>query len=171
LEPEEIILGDLPDSADNIVGEQLSPTRADVSPLSDQPRYKNAEEDDEYDEDLDLDELDPSTDASGLLSRRRRGLSLRNSNHEFHPHSHASNHPNHAETGGSAIPLTDQQQQQKMLLQCLLLEAGILFHSVFIGMALSVATGTSFVVLLVAISFHRKLNPQPLLSVVKPQNH
>jgi len=36
-----------------------------------------------------------------------------------------------------------------------LLEAGILFHSIFIGMALSVATGTAFVVLLVAISFHQ----------------
>jgi zinc transporter 1/2/3 len=36
-----------------------------------------------------------------------------------------------------------------------LLEAGILFHSIFIGMALSVATGTSFLVLLVAISFHQ----------------
>jgi zinc transporter ZupT len=37
----------------------------------------------------------------------------------------------------------------------MLLEAGILFHSVFIGMALSVAVGTSFIVLLVAISFHQ----------------
>lgn len=46
-------------------------------------------------------------------------------------------------------------QNKKLLLQCLLLEAGILFHSVFIGMALSVATGTSFIVLLVAISFHQ----------------
>ncbi|KAF1360641.1 Zinc/iron permease [Lizonia empirigonia] len=48
-----------------------------------------------------------------------------------------------------------EAQNKKLLLQCLLLEAGILFHSVFIGMALSVATGTSFVVLLVAISFHQ----------------
>ncbi|KAI9815653.1 MAG: hypothetical protein M1826_001962 [Phylliscum demangeonii] len=48
-----------------------------------------------------------------------------------------------------------QLEEKKLLLQCLLLEAGILFHSVFIGMALSVATGTSFVVLLVAISFHQ----------------
>ncbi|KAL4888120.1 Zinc/iron permease [Aspergillus ambiguus] len=47
------------------------------------------------------------------------------------------------------------QNPQRQLLQCLLLEAGILFHSVFIGMALSVATGTSFVVLLVAICFHQ----------------
>lgn len=47
------------------------------------------------------------------------------------------------------------QSQQKLLLQCLLLEAGILFHSVFIGIALSVATGTSFLVLLLAISFHQ----------------
>ena len=42
-----------------------------------------------------------------------------------------------------------------MLLQCLLLEAGILFHSVFIGMALSVSVGPPFVVLLIAISFHQ----------------
>lgn len=48
-----------------------------------------------------------------------------------------------------------EAQHKKQLLQCLLLEAGILFHSVFIGMAVSVATGTSFVVLLVAISFHQ----------------
>ncbi|KAF2088181.1 Zinc/iron permease, partial [Saccharata proteae CBS 121410] len=51
--------------------------------------------------------------------------------------------------------LSPSQQQQKQLLQCLLLEAGILFHSIFIGMALSVATGTAFLVLLVAISFHQ----------------
>ncbi|KAL8945909.1 MAG: hypothetical protein Q9222_007619 [Ikaeria aurantiellina] len=44
---------------------------------------------------------------------------------------------------------------QKLLLQCLLLEAGILFHSIFIGLALSLAVGTSFIVLLVAISFHQ----------------
>ncbi|KAI9367819.1 UV radiation resistance protein and autophagy-related subunit 14-domain-containing protein [Aspergillus egyptiacus] len=47
------------------------------------------------------------------------------------------------------------QNLQRQLLQCLLLEAGILFHSIFIGMAVSVATGTSFVVLLVAICFHQ----------------
>ncbi|KAI9669348.1 MAG: hypothetical protein M1831_000384 [Alyxoria varia] len=50
---------------------------------------------------------------------------------------------------------SDDQEAQRMLLQCLLLEAGILFHSIFIGMALSVATGTAFVVLLIAISFHQ----------------
>ncbi|KAI4171417.1 MAG: hypothetical protein LQ343_004273 [Gyalolechia ehrenbergii] len=44
---------------------------------------------------------------------------------------------------------------RKLLLQCLLLEAGILFHSIFIGLALSLAVGTSFIVLLVAISFHQ----------------
>lgn len=47
------------------------------------------------------------------------------------------------------------QPQQNLLLQCLLLEAGILFHSIFIGIALSVATGRTFVVLLLAISFHQ----------------
>jgi zinc transporter ZupT len=37
----------------------------------------------------------------------------------------------------------------------MLLEAGILFHSVFVGMAVSVSAGSAFVVLLVAISFHQ----------------
>lgn len=47
------------------------------------------------------------------------------------------------------------EEQKRMLLQCLLLEAGILFHSVFIGMALSVATGPPFIVFLIAIGFHQ----------------
>ena len=51
--------------------------------------------------------------------------------------------------------LTPQALQRKLLLQCLLLEAGILFHSVFIGMSVSVSTGPPFVVLLVAIAFHQ----------------
>ncbi|KAG8163232.1 hypothetical protein KVR01_006529 [Diaporthe batatas] len=46
-------------------------------------------------------------------------------------------------------------EQRRLMLQCLLLEAGILFHSVFIGMAISVATGPPFVVFLVAIAFHQ----------------
>ncbi|RDA86871.1 hypothetical protein CP532_1425 [Ophiocordyceps camponoti-leonardi (nom. inval.)] len=50
-------------------------------------------------------------------------------------------------------PTPDQQRRQ--VLQCLLLEAGILFHSVFIGMAVSVATGPAFMVFLVAICFHQ----------------
>jgi len=50
----------------------------------------------------------------------------------------------------------ETQKHKKALLQCLLLEIGILFHSVFIGMALSVAVENDFVVLLIAISFHRE---------------
>jgi len=52
--------------------------------------------------------------------------------------------------------LSSEQKQKRVLMQCVLLEAGILFHSVFIGMALSVAVGNDFIVLLIAISFHRK---------------
>lgn len=52
-------------------------------------------------------------------------------------------------------PEAEQALERKLLLQCLLLEAGILFHSVFIGIAVSVSTGPPFVVLLIAISFHQ----------------
>lgn len=53
--------------------------------------------------------------------------------------------------------LTAEQLHKKSILQCMLLEVGILFHSVFIGMALSVAIGGDFVVLLIAIAFHRNV--------------
>ncbi len=56
--------------------------------------------------------------------------------------------------------LTAEQLHKKSILQCMLLEVGILFHSVFIGMALSVSIGGDFVVLLIAIAFHRQF---PLL--------
>lgn len=51
--------------------------------------------------------------------------------------------------------LTAEDEQKRQILQCLLLEAGILFHSIFIGMAVSVATGPPFVVFLIAIAFHQ----------------
>lgn len=64
-----------------------------------------------------------------------------------HPHRRKlSEHDNHSHV---------EQNPQRLFLQCLLLEAGILFHSIFIGMAVSVSTGTEFVVLLIAICFHQ----------------
>lgn len=52
--------------------------------------------------------------------------------------------------------LSPEQKLRKDIMQCVMLEVGILFHSVFIGMALSVSIGTEFIILLIAISFHRK---------------
>ncbi|KAH7326448.1 Zinc/iron permease [Stachybotrys elegans] len=52
------------------------------------------------------------------------------------------------------LPMGPEERKRQML-QCMLLEAGILFHSVFIGMAISVATGPAFIVFLVAIGFHQ----------------
>jgi zinc transporter ZupT len=60
----------------------------------------------------------------------------------------------HPPAPASPLP-TELQNQQKLLLQVLLLEAGILFHSIFIGIALSVSLPPAFYVLLVAISFHQ----------------
>lgn len=57
----------------------------------------------------------------------------------------------------SKIPISAEQANRKAFLQCFLLEVGILFHSVFIGMNLSVSAGKEFVILWIAISFHRKL--------------
>lgn len=81
---------------------------------------------DAEDSDLDLNELDHATGANGGISTR-----------------------NHTQG------LSPEEVQKRLMIQCMLLEAGILFHSVFIGMAVSVATGTPFVVFLIAISFHQ----------------
>jgi zinc transporter 1/2/3 len=74
-------------------------------------------------------------------------------------------HSHHRVENGSIQPdverredhpeLTPDQKQKKETMQVYLLEMGILFHSVFIGMSLSVSVGNEFVILLIAIVFHR----------------
>ena len=90
------------------------------------------------DSDLDLADLDPVADESATLSNPHRRK--------------VSQHENDAE--GASLS-HEEKNPQRLFLQCLLLEAGILFHSIFIGMAVSVAQGTQFVVLLIAICFHQ----------------
>ncbi|KAI9163145.1 Zinc-regulated transporter [Paramyrothecium foliicola] len=60
-----------------------------------------------------------------------------------------------ASSSSSQDTLSPEQKQRKERLQCVLLEMGILFHSIFIGMALSVSVGNSFIILLIAIIFHQ----------------
>ncbi|KAM3515825.1 hypothetical protein MY11210_000596 [Beauveria gryllotalpidicola] len=114
------------------------------TPTTNQPRkpsLDNAFTDGDSELDLDLDELDPvpngsNDNGSGHYATLKRG-----------------GHRMRADSSG--LPPQTPEQQKRQMLQCLLLEAGILFHSVFIGMAVSVATGPAFVVFLVAISFHQ----------------
>jgi zinc transporter 1/2/3 len=54
-----------------------------------------------------------------------------------------------------SVPLLSYQKEQRMVLQCLLLEAGILFHSILIGLSISISTGTTFIALIIAIAFHQ----------------
>lgn len=60
------------------------------------------------------------------------------------------------ERHGVQVEITPEQKQKKETMQVYLLEMGILFHSVFIGMSLSVSIGNQFVILLIAIVFHRE---------------
>jgi len=152
----DIGLGQISRSTENLV-EGRSPSIAQPSPGLAPPTPKISDRDEadasDSDLDLDIDELDPNRDTitdnphSGLLngiSKQRQSLDD-NDNRSSSPTS--SPPPNSR--------LTPDQHQKKLLLQCLLLEAGILFHSIFIGMALSVSIGPAFAVLLVAISFHQ----------------
>jgi len=107
-------------------------------------RKRKSEEAADDESDLDLDELDPHSEEGHTPIGGE--------------HAHSGDYASRSgidAAGGSSASLDEQHQQQKALLQCLLLEAGILFHSIFIGMAVSVATGAGFIVLLIAISFHQ----------------
>ncbi|KAI9798390.1 MAG: hypothetical protein M1825_005374 [Sarcosagium campestre] len=148
-EDRDIGLDDMHGAADGLIA-SASP----ITPNSPGASYNATKYTDQghEDSDLDLEELDPEVDATGLLN----GTSRSANGHYHRPRSMSAQRSAAGMGAASAsTPLSEMQEQKKMLLQCLLLEAGILFHSVFIGMALSVATGTSFIVLLVAISFHQ----------------
>ena len=99
----------------------------------------------------------PATRNSNATARNTRNLEDLDSDTDESPPPSASIllPSSHPPTPSLALKPSELQTQQKLLLQCLLLEAGILFHSVFIGIALSVSLPPAFYVLLVAISFHQ----------------
>lgn len=119
----------------------------------------------EDDSDLDLDELDPQADSdtrplNGSAQRKRSDSDMSdgylhpNRHTGHHDFAHSSNH-NHGHNHDDPSSSSTDPNEKRLILQCLLLEAGILFHSVFIGLALSVSTGPAFIVLLIAIAFHQ----------------
>ncbi|KAI4706332.1 hypothetical protein J4E89_009066 [Alternaria sp. Ai002NY15] len=138
-----IMLHDVESSANLMAGR--SPSFSLASPMTPNDSISRKSIDDDNDSDLEIsrEELarqdeENSEDESRLL-----------------PGPHAHNHVRQPGGESSEDVEKTEAQNKKLLLQCLLLEAGILFHSIFIGMALSVATGTAFIVFLIAISFHQ----------------
>lgn len=145
--PNDIALEDM-DATEGLVA-GVSPLPVSTPTPTTQPNNKyHDENDDGNDSDLDLDELDPTTEA---FTRSQTDVET------IQP----------AATGSA---LTPEEQQKRQILQCLLLEAGILFHSIFIGMAVSVATGPPFVVFLVAIAFHQSFEGLALGSRIAAVN-
>jgi solute carrier family 39 (zinc transporter), member 1/2/3 len=127
------------------------------------PPTEDSDRDEDDDLNLDLDELENEEDADDTTllngrpkySKKRLGSSSPSNGRP----NLASRNVSFAHPVSTAIPpsptLPPAVQDQRLILQCLLLEAGILFHSVFIGMAVSVSTGPAFIVLLIAIAFHQ----------------
>jgi hypothetical protein len=114
-------------------------------------------DDEEDDLALEFDELDPMSDDQQPLTGQTGGSSLRVPQNGTTRPAKQSRQVSFADTptDQDLDPEQALAAERRMILQCLLLEAGILFHSVFIGMALSVSTGPAFAVLLLAISFHQ----------------
>ncbi|KAI9648531.1 hypothetical protein NHQ30_003166 [Ciborinia camelliae] len=130
--PQDIALEDMRESEGLVAGVSplpVSTPQTGLTESSERNKYQETNISDD-DSDLDLDELDdPLTEAP-------------------------THFPHDSETSTSS-PVSAEDSQKRQILQCLLLEAGILFHSIFIGMAISVATGPPFVVFLIAIAFHQ----------------
>ncbi|KAK8856956.1 Zinc/iron permease [Apiospora arundinis] len=137
--PAELTLNDLGDREGLMAGASPLPESTPTSAPSNSTRnhHHRKGDDDDDDLDLDLDELDPTNGDDALPLAGGRPTHKRQTSEASVPH----------------IP--NPEEQKRLMIQCLLLEAGILFHSVFIGMAVSVATGPPFVVFLVAITFHQ----------------
>lgn len=139
-------------TSENAAQSQSSPY-VDSPGWKDKPLPELPAEDRDNDSDLDLDELDPALGSEEEEDAPLNGSTTPMANGPRPKRSRTVTFADHSTT----IPAqtTDPQKEQRLILQCLLLEAGILFHSVFIGMALSVSTGPAFLVLLIAITFHQ----------------
>ncbi|KAH0597590.1 hypothetical protein MHUMG1_04969 [Metarhizium humberi] len=138
--PRDISLGDDTEAAQGLVaGVSPVPESTPTAAIHRRASAENEFNEGDSDLELDMDELDPApanhNHNGAYASLTKPGTRTDPSEPTLHPSS--------------------PEETRRQLLQCLLLEAGILFHSVFIGMAISVATGPAFVVFLIAISFHQ----------------
>ncbi|KAM0459772.1 hypothetical protein ACHAO4_001896 [Trichoderma viride] len=146
----DISMGDLEASEGLVAGVSPLPESSPMVPRRKSIEHADDDDDDrDSDFDLDLGELDPAPAGGSAQNGQYSSLAK----------------PNGISGRRSSLDGNQAQspeEQKRRMLQCLLLEAGILFHSVFIGMAISVATGPAFVVFLVAISFHQSFEGMAL---------
>ncbi|KAH7408081.1 ZIP zinc transporter-domain-containing protein [Phaeosphaeria sp. MPI-PUGE-AT-0046c] len=129
-----IVLHDMRSSDDLMAGRSpsLTSTMMAAPPHANgNPTRDSIDSDNESDLHIQPEELGPRTiddheeedeDASHLL-----------------PHTDARKQARLPRNDPTETPKTTEVQNQKLLLQCLLLEAGILFHSIFIGMAFAIS--------------------------------
>lgn len=162
--PTNILLSNLHESTENLLAGR-SPSVGVLTPAP--PDAANTSDDGDRDSDLDIDleELhgdgdgdgDDADDDTGASSNLLNGSATLKHRALSSPQAVApsTSTQHRRRTYSTTSQPLDPAAHQRALLQCLLLEAGILFHSIFIGMALSVSTGPPFVVLLIAISFHQ----------------
>ncbi|OWT42783.1 ZIP family zinc transporter [Pochonia chlamydosporia 170] len=137
--PEDISMDDVEATQGLVAGVSPLPESTPTVGTRRRQSRENDFTDGDSDLELDMDELDPAPE----------------SNNHNGPYASLTKPSTRADPSDPTPPPKSPEETRRQLLQCLLLEAGILFHSVFIGMAISVATGPAFVVFLIAISFHQ----------------
>jgi zinc transporter 1/2/3 len=69
---------------------------------------------------------------------------------------------------GSECPGVSDITLKSQLLAVAIMEGGLCFHSIFVGLTLAVATGGGFVSLFIAIMFHRMIShPKPRIDMIE----
>jgi len=94
--------------------------------------------------------------ADGSRHRHVDGNGVRKADSSVIEESHTGHH--HYEpppVDGSSCPEISDATRQSQLLAVAIMEGGLCFHSIFVGLTLAVATGGGFVSLFIAIVFHR----------------
>jgi solute carrier family 39 (zinc transporter), member 1/2/3 len=103
--------------------------------------------------DRQINQDDESKAGSSDLSVQERGSNKDNANREGHNAHFGHHHINPFAVEGEL----DTHMAATQKLGVAILEAGIIFHSVFIGLTLAVSTGSTFISLFITIIFHRTL--------------
>jgi ZIP Zinc transporter len=102
--------------------------------------------------------------ADGRHHHHIDGNGLRKGDSSVEGNSHTGHHHyDPPPVDASICPGISDATRKSQLLAVAIMEGGLCFHSIFVGLTLAVATGGDFVSLLIAIMFHRTSHSPPTL--------
>lgn len=102
-------------------------------------------------------ESTPLTDEESPLLGNSNGDGVARQKPSSRRNSHTGHHHyDPPPVDGSDCPAVSDATRKSQLLAVAIMEGGLCFHSLFVGLTLAISTGSGFVSLLTAIMFHRR---------------